>query len=134
MGLRYDDQSGQNQAFQRPAHPVAIYQGIFPENNFPGSVAGFNWDSVVPRVGATYALGEQRKTLVRASISQFADQLGSGWVTRRSPFGDVYAYFDSVTGAFQYANGFDPTDPNLVVDRTDTGLQAPVTREILGSD
>ncbi len=133
VGLRYDDQSGQNEAFKRPAHPVAIYQGLFPENNFPGSAAGFNWDSVVPRVGATYALGEQRKTLIRASISQFADQLGSGWVTRRSPFGDVYAYFDSVTGAFQYANGFDPTDPNLVVDRTDTGLQAPVTREILAA-
>ena len=131
VGLRYDDQGGANDAFNRPAHPVAAYRDLFPETNFRGSEAGFSWTSVAPRLGVTYALGEQRKTLVRATVSQFFDQMGSGWVTRNSPFGDVYAYFDSVTGEFNYAIGFDPTDPLAVVDRTDSGLDPPLTQEIL---
>ena len=131
VGLRYDDQGGANDAFNRPAHPVAAYRTLFPETNFAGSEAGFSWQSVAPRLGVTYALGEQRKTLVRASVSQFFDQMGSGWVTRNSPFGDVYAYFDSVTGDFQSASGFDPTDPLAVVDRTDAGLDPPLTQEIV---
>ena len=133
VGLRYDDQSGYNDAFNRPAHPIATYQGIFPDTNFRGSDGGFAWQTIAPRLGATYALGEERKTLVRASVSQFYDQLGSGWVTRNSPFGDVYAYFDSLSGDLLFWGGFDPTDPLRVVDTTDPGLDAPLTQEILAS-
>ena len=133
FGLRYDDQGGANEPYNRPAHPVAAYRDIYPDVNFRGSEAGFSWGSIAPRLGATYAIGEQRKTLVRASISQFYDQMASGWVTRNSPFGASYAYFDSVTGEFQYANGFDPDNPLMVVDQTDPGLDAPLTREILAA-
>ena len=133
VGLRYDDQGGRNDAFNRPAHPVAAYRNLFPDTNFRGSDGGFTWSSIAPRLGATYALGEERKTLVRASVSQFFDQMGSGWVTRNSPFGDVYAYFDSVTGEFAYAVGFDPDDPLAVVDRTDAGLDPPLTQEIIAA-
>ena len=133
FGLRYDDQGGANEPYTRPAHPVAAYRDLFPDTNFRGSDAGFSWGSIAPRLGATYAIGEQRKTLVRASVSQFYDQMASGWVTRNSPFGAVYAYYDSVTGAFQYASGFDPDNPLMVVDQTDPGLDAPLTREILAA-
>lgn len=132
-GLRWDDQTGYNEAFNRPAHPIAAYQNIFPATNFAGSDAGFSWSTIAPRIGATYALGEERKTLVRASVSQFYDQMGSGWVTRNSPFGDVYAYFDSLSGDLLFWGGFDPTDPLKVVDTTDPGLDAPLTQEILAS-
>lgn len=133
VGLRYDTQTGQNEAFNRPAHPIAAYHSVFPETNFRGSDAGFSWDTVAPRLGATYALGEERKTLVRASISQFYDQLGSGWVTANSPFGDVYAYFHSISGDLLTWSGFDPNDPLKVVDQTDPGLTAPLTQEILAA-
>lgn len=133
FGLRYDDQGGANEAYNRPAHPVAAYRDIFPDTNFRGSDAGFSWGSIAPRLGATYAIGEERKTLVRASVSQFYDQMGSGWVTRNSPFGASYAYFDSVTGDLYFARGFDPDDPLKVVDETDPGLDAPLTREILAA-
>lgn len=133
FGLRYDDQGGINEPYNRPAHPVAAYRDIYPDINFRGSDSGFSWGSIAPRLGATYAIGEQRKTLVRASISQFYDQMASGWVTRNSPFGASYAYFDSVTGEFEYANGFDPDNPLMVVDETDSGLSAPLTREILAA-
>ena len=133
FGLRYDDQGGSNEPYNRPAHPVAAYRDIYPDINFGGSEAGFSWGSIAPRLGATYAIGEQRKTLIRASISQFYDQMGSGWVTRNSPFGASYAYHDSVTGELYYARGFDPSDPLKVVDETDSGLAAPLTREILAA-
>lgn len=131
VGLRYDDQGGANEAYNRPAHPIAAYRNLFPDTNFRGSEAGFSWGSVAPRLGATYAVGEQRKTLVRASVSQFYDQMSSGWVTRNSPFGAVYAYFDPVGGDLLWVNGFDPDDPLKVVDRTNPGLDAPLTQEIV---
>jgi len=133
LGLRYDDQTGHNEAFNRPAHPVAAYRNIFPDTNFMGSDAGFSWQNVAPRLGATYAVGEQRKTLVRASISQFYDQLSSGWVTANSPFGDVYAYYDSVSGGLLFWDGFDPNDPLKIVDQIDSGFEAPITQEILAA-
>ena len=131
LGLRYDDQGGANEAYTRPAHPVADYQGLFPETAFSGSDGGFTWDNVAPRIGATYAIGEGRKTLVRASISRFYDQMASGWVTRNSPFGAVYAYHETVTGELKATKGFDRNDPLAVVDRTDPGFSAPLTQEII---
>jgi hypothetical protein len=37
----------------------------------------FEWDTIVPRVGLTYALGQEQRTLLRASYSRFADQLAT---------------------------------------------------------
>jgi hypothetical protein len=133
VGLRWDDQTGHNEAFNRPAHPIAAYRNIFPDTDFKGSDAGFSWGTIAPRLGATYALGEERKTLIRASVSQFFDQLSSGWVTSNSPFGDVYAYFGSLSGNLLTWAGFDPTDPLKVVDRVDSGFEAPLTQEILAA-
>ena len=131
VGLRWDEQTGHNEAFNRPAHPIAAYRGIFPDTDFKGSDGGFSWGTIAPRLGVTYALGEERKTLVRASVSQFFDQLGSSWVTSNSPFGDVYAYHLSLSGDLLFWDGFDPTDPLKVVDRVDPGFEAPLTQEIL---
>ncbi len=133
VGLRYDDQSGMNEPFNRPAHPIARYRSVFPETNFAGSEAGFTWQDVAPRLSATYALGEERKTLLRLGFSHFYDQMGSWRVTRNSPFGDVYAWFDSITGELNYWSGFDPDDPLKVVDRNHPDLSAPKTQEILAT-
>ena len=47
-----------------------------------------------PRVGVTYALGEERKTLLRATFSRYAEQLGQlPLASRVSPLGYSYAYF-----------------------------------------
>ncbi len=132
-GLRFDDQGGYNQAFNRPEHPIAAYRSVFPETDFKGGDASFSWGHVAPRIGATYALGEERKTLVRASFSQFYNQMESGWITRGSPFGDVYGYFDTVGGELVNWAGFDPNDPLKVVDTTDPDLSAPLTQELLAS-
>ena len=104
-GLRYDKQTGENLATSDPGNPEA--NGLLPELDFKGNDAGgFEWETVVPRVGVTYALGEERKTLLRGSVSQDAEQLGQlPLISRVNPIGYTYAYF-----YFEDANG------NLVLD------------------
>ena len=78
-GVRYDNQSGKLDAVTIPGNPV--FGDLLPTINFNGSQKPFTWDDVVPRIGLTYALGEDKKTLLRASYSQYADQLGSGTIS-----------------------------------------------------
>jgi hypothetical protein len=110
-GVRYDKQEGKNNPVSAPANP---FTDLLPALNFEGNDAdGLNWDTVVPRVGATYALGEKRSTLVRGSFSRYAQQLGLNYVGRVNPLGYQYAYF-----YFTDANDnfiFDPGEaPSLV--------------------
>ena len=127
-GLRYDDQTGENKQYELPAHPTR--PDLLPSVSFPGSDAGFSWSSIAPRLGFTYALGEERDTLLRASFSQFANQLPTNSVTRLSPLGYGLAIRDSVTDAHIYTN-IDVTDPIRVWDTVDSALDAPTTTEIL---
>ena len=115
-GLRYDDQGGQNKPYDVPGHPTR--PDLIPGLAFPGSDAGFSWESIAPRVGLTYALGEDRKTLIRGSLSQFADQLPTNAVTRLSPLGYSYARVDSVTGEVLRTN-LDPSNPFTIFNTTD---------------
>src|SRR5205823_8131522 len=76
LGVRYDRQGGKNLASSASANPV--FPDLLPAVNYGGQSAGFDWTSLTPRLGLTYALGAERKTLLRASYSRFADQLGIG--------------------------------------------------------
>ena len=127
-GLRYDDQGGENAPYELPGHPT--HPELIPGLSFPGSDAGFSWSSIAPRLGFTYALGEDRDTLLRASYSQFANQLPTNTVTRLSPLGYSLALADSVTGGLIFTN-VDPDDPLRINDTVDSGLKAPLTTEIL---
>jgi hypothetical protein len=129
VGLRYDQQDGSTEPFNRPAHPTR--PDIFPQLNFAGGGSGFSWESIVPRVGVTYALGQERSTLLRATFAQFADSMESSLITASSPFGSVYAYTDATTGEFISASGFDPNNPLEVANRINPRMDAPVTSEIL---
>ncbi|HVS66836.1 MAG TPA: TonB-dependent receptor [Thermoanaerobaculia bacterium] len=146
LGLRFDDQSGVNEAFNVPANPLV--PNALPALDYPGAGEDFTWETIAPRVGFTYALGANRDTLLRASLAQFADQLGVGTVNRTNPAGEAYAYFVQPyvdgpytgTGAefndpaeVAFANGFDPADPASLVDPdvTDPGLDAPLTTELV---
>jgi outer membrane receptor protein involved in Fe transport len=71
VGLRYDIQGGENLPKTVLANPA--YPEILPAVSFAGGDIGFEWKSLTPRLGLTYALGESRQTLLRASYSQFAD-------------------------------------------------------------
>ena len=54
----------------------------------------FDYTNWQPRVSATYALGEKKKTLLRASYAQFADQLGFlGYYGSGVPISNGYYYY-----------------------------------------
>ena len=52
-GLRYDEQGGENKAYELPAHPTR--PELIPGLSYPGGGAGFTWESIAPRLGFTYA-------------------------------------------------------------------------------
>jgi hypothetical protein len=90
LGLRYDLQESENIGETLQANP--FFPTTLPTVRYDGGEAGFEWETIVPRVGLTYSLGAERKTLLRASYSRFADQLGTGFGTWTNP-----------AGAYQYA-------------------------------
>jgi len=92
LGLRWDRQTGTNLPSFVPANPVA--PDLFPAVQYEGADAGFAWEDLVPRLGATWALGEKRKTLLRASYSRYADQLGRNYIGWTNPVAYLqYRYF-----------------------------------------
>ncbi len=139
VGLRWDDQGGENGQYELAAHPTRA--DLLPAVTFDGSPAGFGWTSIVPRLGVTYAMGDSRSTLLRASLSQFADQLPTNTITRNSPLGyhRVIVICDDLSVADQecyspgdifYAN-VDTTDPFNILDTTDPSLDPPLTTELI---
>ncbi|MEM6702502.1 MAG: TonB-dependent receptor plug domain-containing protein, partial [Acidobacteriota bacterium] len=143
LGLRYDDQSGVNEAATVAAN--GLFPGELPALNFGGIDTEFTWESITPRLGFTYALGNERDTLIRASFAQFADQLGTATINRTNPAGTAYAYYttpeflagpyvgDGSDLEFSSAVGYDPTNPSALVSPniTDPGLDAPITSELV---
>lgn len=144
VGLRYDLQEGRQEASSIPAAPVN--QGILLGGEFAGADPGFDWETITPRLGLTYALGEKRDTLLRLSYSQFADQLSAGNVGWSNPTSYQYGYFywydrdqdlqltaDEVGDFFGYAGSVDPSQPGVLVTpfRIDPNLEAPITQELL---
>ena len=148
FGLRYDKQGGQNLSKTVLANPA--YPTVLPAVGFDGGDIGFEWESITPRLGLTYAMGESRQTLLRASYSQFADQLGTGNGVAINPlYGATYAYFyyDDRNGNGHadggevligdgtplFASGnYDPRNGGLLISNgVDSDLDAPITDELL---
>jgi hypothetical protein len=144
LGVRYDKQGGDNLARTLPANPIV--PDLLPSVSVAGGDIGFSWTNITPRVGLTYALGADRKTLLRASFSQFADQLGQGTASLLNPLGaQSYLYFYSYSyvggpnvtrgqlGFLGSASGnYDPSTGGLLQSNAiSSHLSAPKTDELL---
>ncbi len=144
LGLRYDRQTGKNLASTAAANPV--FPDLLPAAHYAGQDAGFSWSTLTPRLGLTYALGAERKTLLRASYSRFADQLGVATAGFLNPLGTAsYRYFlTSNTGSPTLSPGdlgpeIAAPSPNvnpftlqpLQSSAVNPNLKAPITDELL---
>lgn len=145
VGVRYDIQEGSNDPVLIEANP--FFPETLPALDFGGEDTPFEWEDIQPRLGITYALGPERTTLLRASFSQFAEQLQTGDISHTNPAGDAYAYFENLSGSppwepgdrteFLFPSGFDPADPDALISPnvTDPNLDAPITSElVLGAE
>jgi len=142
-GLRFDRQTGVNEAQDVAANPV--FPDLLPSVHYNGADAGFTWSNLTPRLGLTYALGKERKTLLRASYSRFADQLGSAqttWLNPLYPPSYVYGYAANsgggdltraqFTGVVATSGNYNPVTHGLLISNAvDSNLKAPTTDEIL---
>ncbi len=149
VGLRYDLQDGENEPLTLAGNellPDLLPTLVFRGNNGGGNDAdGLELTSFAPRIGVTWALGEERRTLVRASYSRFAQQLQQDLVSRTNPLSEAsaFVFFFDVDGDLEFdagepyqllsTSGFDPADPTALSspNRTAPGLDPAITDEIL---
>ncbi len=114
-GVRYDYARARNAASSVPANPE--YPDVLPAVEYAGDqgypISEGSWQ---PRVGATYALGEKRRTLLRASYSRFAN-LPLDDIGLASPFPGTQGFYYDWTDS----NG------NHLVDPDEVDLDNPVS-------
>lgn len=145
-GLRWDMQEGSVNSGTLGANPLA--GGLLPSITFNGdSIGSLEWNSVSPRIGLTYALGAEKKTLLRAAANRYHDQLGGFTVYGASPLGYQYMYFyftdangnarvdvgETDTSTVYGYLGLDPNNPgsSQPVRRWDPDMKVPHTDELL---
>jgi hypothetical protein len=147
-GVRYDRQDGA--ALASDARGNAGLPNIVPGISFPGYDTPFTWNTVLPRIGVTYALDEANKTLLRANFSMYASQLDATTVGWSNPSGAAgfaeYPWVDANGDNFvqatevntsgrplAFAGGFNPDAPTSVrsSDVIDSDLKAPITKGLV---
>ncbi len=170
-GLRWDNQKTTNTAVSIAANPVLATPltlpcikslgcsgavdptnanlvgsigGAVPSLNYAGDPQWLKWKTVTPRLGATYALGSDKRTLIRGQYNRYAGQLGS-IVSGANPlaYSAWYAYGVDLNGdhtiqrnelsvfkGFTGLNTANPTAPSIT-RRVDYGMKVPTTDEFL---
>jgi hypothetical protein len=76
VGVRWDRAATSVGEASVPANPMS---DLLPALTGPAKDNVVVWNSLTPRIGMTYALTEDRKTLLRASYAMFASQLDSNF-------------------------------------------------------
>jgi hypothetical protein len=147
LALRFDGARGSALPVSQPA---TVLPSLLPAIQAPGVPDAIKQSLPQPRVGFTYAVDENRKTVVRGSYALFMSQIGSGNFIGGafvSPAAYSYAIFHATdtnrdghvdaselaaTGVLVGYSGFDPAHPNLVqsFNKVDPNLVAPKTHEI----
>ncbi len=116
LGIRYDQNHDQALASAVPASP--IMPTLLPAVNFPGVDPGVVFHNFSPRLGFTYDLAGNGKTLVRANYASYWGQVGTG--------GIAFAVnpVTAVTARYQWldANHDKTVQPNEIYDSKGVSL------------
>jgi hypothetical protein len=161
-GLRWDDQSSRIQPLDVQPNPILAtaltlpcaagtagctngqLSAQLPGLDYPGQDRDLNWSSISPRLGVTWALGPERKTLLRAAYNRYASQLGSA-VAGSSPVGssnfqilglDANNNHIIERNELQFIrswSGINPANPAAITSttRVDYDMKTPNTDEFL---
>jgi hypothetical protein len=144
-GLRFDHQASSMQTTTVAAVPNFP---LLPAVTAPAVKNAFDFNSVTPRVGITYALDDSRKTVARASYALFASQLpgnAASFVSPIQPY--TYVYYNAVdkngngvadlneidfAAGVQGSNEVDLDHPGVKVTNNKVGdISAPRTQELM---
>jgi hypothetical protein len=150
-GLRFDRQKASAGDQFGPAN--SVIPEFLPELRISGGdIDSMEWESISPRIGLTYALGQDKRTLLRASYNRYVGQLGSNTTGYAGVIPVSYRYIsfytldlngnDVITRdeiLFDYGyigwSNMDPSNPDAIepTTRIDSDMEAPTTDEwILG--
>ena len=150
VGARFDRQTAKNFASEAPAN--ATFPEVVPAVSFTGGDNVIEWSTISPRVGMSYALDQSRRTVLRASYANYAEQLAFGQVSDENPIqygylayewvdtnGDRFVQAGEVNlGNFLYNFNIDPDDPGAVgstVNKIDRDLKPKRDHEfVVGID
>jgi hypothetical protein len=150
-GFRYDLQRAKNFGSSVPANPIV--PDLLPAVDYAGDDRALEWKGLSPRIGATWALGQEKKTILRGSYNRYMDQLGSSDVGASNPFYRVqqlYYYWEDLnndktvqrneidfdSGLYSFEN-IDPDNPGAGYSpgRLDYGMDPTRTDEfVIGID
>ena len=145
LGVRYDRQQAKN--LPGNALENIVFPELLPAVQYHGADDWqFDFTNWQPRVSATYALGEKKNTLLRASYAQFADQIGFiGYYGSGVPISNGYYYYwtdlnsdhfvqaneiDLENGFYGFYNDIDPATLPNVPNIIDPSLKTPKTNEV----
>ncbi len=152
VGLRFDRQDDAAEAGRVPQNP--FFPQLMPAIDFQGADAGVVWNDLSPRIGATYDIKGDGKTVVSSSFAAYYGQMAPGQLSSqlaatgavfvRYPWtdlnGDLFVQAAEVNTSVPFLSksvAYDPANPTSTSSptRVDSAVQNDRTREfILGFD
>ncbi|MFC2173105.1 carboxypeptidase regulatory-like domain-containing protein, partial [Acidobacteriota bacterium] len=148
LGLRFDHQD----VGKDPSSVAAseYLPDVLSALSYDGADPVFRWRDLSPRIGFSYALGQERRLFLRASYAAYADQLINGYARYDHPIGESYVSYlwmadlngDGIAqhnevnfnlGPIAYKNVSldDPSSIGMAVNQVDPDLRSPQTHEII---
>jgi hypothetical protein len=76
LGLRWDRQDDEAVAANVPENP--LFPTLMPAINFPGADAGVVWNDISPRLGFTYDLSGDGRSILSSSYAMYFGQMSPG--------------------------------------------------------
>ena len=151
LGVRWDRQDDEATATEVPGNP--LIPNILPSVSFPGADAGVTWNDISPRLGMTYDLTGDGKTIVSSSYAMYFGQMSPGQLSNelaatgavmvRYPWTDlnndtfVQTNELDLTNLLARSNAYNPANPTnfLSPGTVDPDIKNDRTREfIVGFD
>ncbi|HSE42519.1 MAG TPA: TonB-dependent receptor [Acidobacteriota bacterium] len=99
FGVRFDSQTGTNDASTATTTPG--YEDVLSPVVFGGNDPGVTFNDFSPRVGVTYDLTGDGKTVIRGNFARYYDGWAPGYLTHSNPtyvYNGAYANYTNLNG------------------------------------